>query len=59
MWMSGSFTTWPDHRAATGLTLGGFPRGQLSEVVGNLEVLEDEGRVRRVTEGPVERWARA
>jgi len=31
----------------------------LSEVVGNLEVLEDEGRVRRVEDGPVERWARA
>ena len=28
----------------------------LSEVVGNLEVLEDAGRVRRLSDGPVERW---
>src|SRR5215468_12614985 len=28
----------------------------LSEVVGNLEVLEDAGRVRRVESGPVDRW---
>jgi hypothetical protein len=28
----------------------------LSEVVGNLEVLEDAGRVRRLADGPVERW---
>jgi len=32
MWMSGSFTTWPDHRVATGLALGGFPRRQLIAV---------------------------
>jgi glyoxylase-like metal-dependent hydrolase (beta-lactamase superfamily II) len=31
----------------------------LSEVVGNLEVLEDERRVRRVADGPIERWATA
>jgi glyoxylase-like metal-dependent hydrolase (beta-lactamase superfamily II) len=31
----------------------------LSEVVGNLEVLEDERRVRRVTDGPIDRWATA
>lgn len=31
----------------------------LSEVVGNLEVLEDEGRVRRAPDGPVDRWAAA
>ncbi len=31
----------------------------LSEVVGNLEVLEDERRVRRVETGPIERWAAA
>ena len=29
----------------------------LSEVVGNLEVLEDARRVRRVTDGPIDRWA--
>jgi hypothetical protein len=28
----------------------------LSEVVGNLEVLEDAGRVRRLADGPVDRW---
>ncbi|MGZ6076479.1 MAG: MBL fold metallo-hydrolase [Myxococcaceae bacterium] len=28
----------------------------LSEVVGNLEVLEDAGRVRRLDDGPVDRW---
>jgi glyoxylase-like metal-dependent hydrolase (beta-lactamase superfamily II) len=31
----------------------------LSEVVGNLEVLEDERRVRRVADGPIDRWATA
>ncbi len=31
----------------------------LSEVVGNLEVLEDAARVRRLDDGPVERWAQA
>ena len=31
----------------------------LSEVVGNLEVLEDASRVRRLEDGPVERWALA
>ena len=29
----------------------------LSEVVGNLEVLEDAGRVRHLESGPVDRWA--
>ena len=29
----------------------------LSEVVGNLEVLEDADRVRRLADGPVDRWA--
>ncbi len=28
----------------------------LSEVVGNLEVLEDGGRVRRLDDGPIDRW---
>jgi len=31
----------------------------LSEVVGNLEVLEDASRVRRLDDGPVDRWALA
>ncbi|MGO9830274.1 MAG: MBL fold metallo-hydrolase [Myxococcaceae bacterium] len=31
----------------------------ISEVVGNLEVLEDEGRVKRGEAGGLERWARA
>ncbi|HVP61059.1 MAG TPA: MBL fold metallo-hydrolase [Myxococcaceae bacterium] len=31
----------------------------LSEVVGNLEVLEDAARVRRLGDGPVDRWALA
>jgi glyoxylase-like metal-dependent hydrolase (beta-lactamase superfamily II) len=31
----------------------------LSEVVGNLEVMEDDGRVRRTDVGGLERWARA
>ena len=31
----------------------------LSEVVGNLEVLEDAGRVRRLEDGPVDRWVLA
>ena len=29
----------------------------LSEVVGNLEVLEDAHRVRRLVDGPIDRWA--
>ena len=31
----------------------------LSEVVGNLEVLEDARRVRRLADGPIDRWALA
>jgi glyoxylase-like metal-dependent hydrolase (beta-lactamase superfamily II) len=31
----------------------------LSEVVGNLEVLEDAARVRRIHDGPLDRWASA
>jgi glyoxylase-like metal-dependent hydrolase (beta-lactamase superfamily II) len=29
----------------------------LSEVIGNLEVLEEDGRVRRIEDGPVDLWA--
>ena len=31
----------------------------LSEVVGNLEVLEDSRRVRRLADGPIDRWVLA